>query len=102
MFKKREGFARKPTRTKTTQNKTPNWLLQIPAKLDVTLEDLQRKSVMDNRKWLSIAKTNDPDLKIVAAVCSCYNYLFSDKGLGNGKLLTVKKCLDLIEEDLKL
>lgn len=52
---------------------------------------------MDNRKWLSIVKTSEYYLKIVAAVCSCYNYLFSDKGLGNAKLLTVKKCLELIE-----
>lgn len=51
---------------------------------------------MDNRKWMSIAKTAEPYLKIVAAVCSCFNYLFSDKGLGNGKFLSVNRCLKLI------
>jgi hypothetical protein len=39
-------------------NKTQNWLLEIPAKLDITLDDLKKRRVMDQRKWFSVIKTN--------------------------------------------
>ena len=82
---------RKP-KNKTKETKSPNWLLEIPAKLDLTIEDIKVRRVMDQRKWISIAKSSG-SLKIIAAVCSCWNYLTSS-------FLTVNACLEIMSPDL--
>lgn len=57
---------------------------------------------MDNRKWMSIVKAGEANLKIVAAVCSCWNYLQSEKGLGHMKFVSLKKCYEIIENKVDL
>ena len=97
MFKgKKPG--RKPT-LKPKQNevaKTPNWLLEIPAKLEVTREQIQERRLMDEARWMSVAKALQPNLKYLAAAVSAWNYLYSDKGHGTEKFLSCKKALALI------
>jgi hypothetical protein len=52
-----------------------------------------KRRVMDQRKWITVVKFNTPknlkqhsemqwEGKMIAALCSCWNYLFSNKGLG--------------------
>ena len=61
MFKGQRN-ARKPIQSRknvSEQSKTVNWLLEIPAKLDITREDLEQRKVMDQRRWHSITKANN-------------------------------------------
>jgi hypothetical protein len=48
---------------------------------------------MNQKRWMSMAKTNDDSLKIVASVVSGWNFLFSSKGSGNLFPLTVKQAV---------
>ncbi len=53
MFKK-NGNVRKPTLKSTNTIKAPsqpNWLLEIPAKLDITLDNISERRYMDMNKW---------------------------------------------------
>lgn len=52
---------------------------------------------MNQKRWMSMAKTNDDSLKIVASVVSGWNFLFSSKGSGNLFPLTVKQAVQVYE-----
>ena len=91
MFKKGGGpLKKKPilgsnkNLSNNTQAKTPNWLLEIPAKLDIELNDLYQRKVLDQRRWQSVVKSPDQDPlnRIIASVGSVWNYLCSQKGTG--------------------
>jgi hypothetical protein len=64
------------------------------------LDDINKRRVMDQRKWMTVVKTHinnkkkgEEDMmwerKIIAAICSCWNYLFSNKGLREEKPMAI-------------
>lgn len=85
MFKK--GVTRKPSRPlvdKQQENKpaVSNWLLEIPTKLALTMDDLKQRKVFDTKRWNCLVKVREEKLSGVAAVVSCWNYLCSKVGVG--------------------
>lgn len=85
MFKK--GAVKRPPKLasdKLQENKpaVANWLLEIPTKLSITLDDLKQRKVLDQRRWYSLTKAVEAKHSAVAAVASCWNYLHSRVGLG--------------------
>jgi len=85
MFKK--GPSKKPVRQladKQQENRptVSNWLLEIPTKLTITLDDLKQRKVFDTRRWNSVVRLVDKKHSAVAAVASCWNYLYSRVGVG--------------------
>jgi hypothetical protein len=51
MFKKDTPF-RNPPKLSTKQiEQTPNWLLEIPSKLEITIEDVLERKYFDQRRW---------------------------------------------------
>lgn len=62
-------------------NTTPNWLLEIPAKLDISRRELEERRMIDKRRWDSVVK-GDKGNELVLAAASVWNYLFSTSGVG--------------------
>ena len=71
---------------------TPNWLLEIPAKLDIEIGDLHQRKVFDQRRWHCVVKSPDqkPVNRIIAGIASSWNYLYSQTGNGNKEALRFK------------
>ena len=82
MFKGKGFPKRKPKLSSKQVEQTPNWLLEIPSRLELTKEELSQRKVMDQRRWKSVAKTDNHRLEVLAAVVTVWNYLFSSKGVG--------------------
>ena len=59
MFKNK-GFAKKPPKLSNRQpEQIPNWLLEIPAKIELTKEEMYMRKVMNQKRWMSMAKANE-------------------------------------------
>ena len=52
--------ARRPSKPVVRVQDTPNWLLEIPTKLELTREQLAERKLIDQRKWKSITKGSNP------------------------------------------
>jgi hypothetical protein len=57
MFKGKAFNKRMPKLSSSKQVDTPNWLLEIPAKIELTKEELCERRMMDQRRWHSLSKT---------------------------------------------
>ena len=98
MFKGR-GNLRKPPKLSSRQAEpTPNWLLEIPAKLDLTKEQLQARKAFDQRRWHCMVKCSDPKDRIAASVASVWNYFFSTKGVGQFEPLKLAQTNKVFED----
>lgn len=93
MFKGKGAPKRMPKLSNKQAEPTPNWLLEIPAKLEITKQELCERKVFDQRRWHSISKTSQEKLQVTSAVVSVWNYLYSEKGGGKLPSLTVKKAV---------
>lgn len=99
MFKKgpSKGFVKKPS-DKQQENKpaAANWLLEIPTKLTITLDDLKERKVFDVRRWNCLTRAMTENQSGVAAVASCWNYLYSRAGVGKMEPLSAKTATDIL------
>ena len=48
---------------------------------------------MNNNKWMNVIKSSEQWKKIIVAVCSCWNYLSSEKGIGKEKVINANEIL---------
>ena len=98
MFKGKKTFRKPVRKPKEAEVKTPNWLLEIPSKLETTKYDIESRRHMDEARWMSTTKALSPNLKYLASVVSCWNYLHSEKGHGSEKFLSCKRALEFLAE----
>ena len=92
IFKRKTNKQFKPSQTKPTKN----WLLEIPTRIDITLNDLKERKVFDTKRWMCISRPQYPKSCGISSVVSVWNYLYSRIGTGDLEPLSAEKGMELL------